>query len=312
MGETVHWRLHCATEDAVKYWRLKSNEAAPTTCPTDTAHAVTAGSVVESHRSGPKTVHLDGPETSDRTPIFQPAVFRGDVIPYYTGTADDAVGGTRGDGAAFKLQRAAAGDSDLQWQFVDALYIYSGKARIWNGADGDHVSFELVAPATDVVANTDAGNCDLVALGGGANKIVDAPGSDGSHDVNVTEALNANLDAKSSGAPTKVTKAVPVPALNADGLPIGDWDWDQETGAITPNTGAGAWYLFDFEKVLIRWVNRLQVFNPAGGMVEEVLEVPVKSKKILPHWKFKASLHTTQAQTVDMTWKLVVGRAETT
>jgi hypothetical protein len=57
-SETVHYRIYCETEAAWKYWRLKNNEAAPTTCPTDTGHTVTAESVVESSRSGPKDVNL--------------------------------------------------------------------------------------------------------------------------------------------------------------------------------------------------------------------------------------------------------------
>lgn len=67
MAETVHYRLHCATEGAFKHWRLGSGEAAPTTCPSDTAHTITAGSVTESRRSGPKSVEqtpvIGGPKT---------------------------------------------------------------------------------------------------------------------------------------------------------------------------------------------------------------------------------------------------------
>jgi hypothetical protein len=58
MAETVHYRIYCTTEAAWKYWRLKTNESPPTTCPTDTGHTVDGGSVVEAYRSGPKDVTL--------------------------------------------------------------------------------------------------------------------------------------------------------------------------------------------------------------------------------------------------------------
>ena len=39
------WKIYCETDSKWEYWHLPETESAPTTCPTDTAHTITAGSV---------------------------------------------------------------------------------------------------------------------------------------------------------------------------------------------------------------------------------------------------------------------------
>ncbi len=45
MANLLHYRLRCTIEQEWKYWWLSEDDAAPTTCPTDAAHAVESGSV---------------------------------------------------------------------------------------------------------------------------------------------------------------------------------------------------------------------------------------------------------------------------
>lgn len=45
MGDVIQYRLYCEAEATYKEWLLDETEAAPTTCPTDTAHTITAASV---------------------------------------------------------------------------------------------------------------------------------------------------------------------------------------------------------------------------------------------------------------------------
>ena len=267
----------------------------------------------------PDQVELAGaPKTSDGKIIFQPAVFRGDQNPVYVGAADDFAAGARGSGYEFLVQQAEDSDGTphvYEWQFIDAVYIFSGEAKCFNGVAGDWVNFSLVAPGSVKVANGGGlGNCNAVPTGAGSNVLVPAAG-DGGYDVNLTEAANANLNAKPQGCPAKVTKAVPVPAFADDGTPNGYWDWDEETGAITASStpGAAPWNLFDAEITLNRWVNRLQLWSPeATHGIAYKMQIPTKAKKILPHWKFRVEVLTGDAnRTVSLTWFLVIGRKVT-
>jgi hypothetical protein len=45
MGDVIQYRLYCETEATNKEWLLDETAAAPTTCPTDTAHTITSESV---------------------------------------------------------------------------------------------------------------------------------------------------------------------------------------------------------------------------------------------------------------------------
>lgn len=44
MGDILQYKIHCASESDWKEWLLDEDDAAPTTCPDDTAHTITAGS----------------------------------------------------------------------------------------------------------------------------------------------------------------------------------------------------------------------------------------------------------------------------
>jgi hypothetical protein len=57
MGDVLQYRLYCETEATLKEWLLDETAAAPTTCPTDTAHTITASSVsvIGNITAAPKT-----------------------------------------------------------------------------------------------------------------------------------------------------------------------------------------------------------------------------------------------------------------
>ena len=124
--------------------------------------------------------------------------------------------------------------------------------------------------------------------------------------------MNVNLAAKPRGYPSLVTKACPVPAFNEDtGAPSGYWDWDEKTGVISASTAPGSanWNLFDGELVEVRWVPRMQICDPGQKGRNLEIEVDTKAKKVLPHWIFRITTKTTDAnREVHLSWYLKLAR----
>lgn len=237
---------------------------------------------------------LDTPKTSDDRPVFNPNIFPNGVTLQLLGCADSST--VRGAGEEFVLTRSTVGDETKSFHFGDVLYLAGGQVS-WSGADlGDNVTMGLAAPATAVTVNgSSTGNCNLVPLAGGGNMIVPAAG-DGSHDVDLAV-------------------AVPVPAWDDEegGEPTGWWDCTEPTtgrGVITPSAvpGAGKWYLFDVEIPLARFVSKLQLL---GAGVMDVAIPNIKTKKILPQWRFDVVLHNASGVTVKVTWLVVASRKAT-
>lgn len=192
--------------------------------------------------------------------------------PNFAGAADDPTLG-RGKGPPFLLgwdtAPASAENKILTFQFIDWIRISAGRVR-WTGANpGDEISVRVHAPASPqpVPNGTNTGNCNVVDLGSGALLIVAANGN-GSHDIDLTN-------------------AVPVGPVDD-----GSWNWstpDTGLGTITPDyTGNGKYNLLNFQKDLVEWVTRLQIFGADGSAP---LEPATPSRMILPHWRCVATLH---------------------
>lgn len=213
------------------------------------------------------------------------------------------------------------------YQFIDNLYINSGFLHTYNADMLDWATFELVFPATPfpVVNGTNTGNCTITDDGGKypAAILIEARAGNGSHDVDITTALNANLAAKAKGEPSLVTAAVPVPAIkpkvdpdNTDeaDAPDGFWDLDQKTGIITakPNRD-GFWNLFAVEIVKPRWINRIGIWGPSGILRHFPFRLPIKAKKMLPHWCLRVTVRTNDpAKLAHLDWVIDFGRKWTT
>jgi len=247
------------------------------------------------------------PKTSDGKPIFLSAVFPGNQNPYYAGSGDDVAAGTRGGGEAFYVSIQGPNTLEKDIQYIDNLYIAGGFLKTLGGGQGDLVDIKLLAPATPVTSTPGAGNC-AVASG------LIIPTVNGDYTVDLDAALNANLTAKAKGYPTKVTKVVPIPAIEGNDTPIGWYDWNETTGAVTENTDQeGWWNLVAAEVTLTKWMTGWQLWDMgASEPLTYDFNVPTKARKILPHWCLKTSWNIVSSNLVKAVWSFHLARIETT
>lgn len=248
----------------------------------------------------PATVLLGSPETSDGKPIFLPCLFPGNVYLYPTGAGDNVTNQTRGDGQAFVVKCSAEQDYNVEFQFIDWVYLAGGGIKWKNGEDGDWVSLLICAPATPVTPNGGGtGNCNLVDPGVGAAILIVPAAGNGAYDVDLED-------------------AIPVPAYteNEEGIqtPNGFYNWSApDTGSGVVSAGvpqASPYNLFAVAIDLVRFANRLQL---EGAEIQDLTIPAVKPKKILPQWKFKVTAHHA-AGTADLAvqWWLTTARIKTT
>lgn len=238
-------------------------------------------------------VSFDAPTTSDGKLIVQPSMFPGGVYLYLTGAGDD---GQRGNGQPFAVQSDAAGDSSIEFSFKDWVYL-SGGGFTWQGAVfGDSMTFEFYAPGSVVTFNgAHQGNCNLVDPGVGVPILVVPANGDGAYDV-------------------QLSTATPVPAYGPGGSMVGFWDWTEpDTGrgslAASGTPGKASWNLFAAPLPLVRFANRIPLLG--AGFVD-LQPPPIKSKKMLPHWKGKVILHNSGHTGLKVAWYLATARAQTT
>lgn len=243
-------------------------------------------------------VSLDGPATNDGKPIFLSNMFPSGVFLYITGAADDVASATgRGDGASFMLASDVAGDESLDFQFADWVFLAGGGIQAQGGQVGDHVSLEIYAPATPVVANASgAGNCNLVDPGVGQAILIVPAAGDGTHDVDLSQ-------------------AVPIPASNDDAAAgTGYYEWSAPDAGkglvlVSSTPGRGKYNLFTVQNKLARFVNRYPL---RSDQYIDLTVVGIKPHRILPHWHFVVSMHNAGHAGLKVSWNLVAARAATT
>ena len=231
------------------------------------------------------------PTTSDGRPILMTSRFRGNVDPFFAGSGDNENG--RGADALFEIHwdtaPGSAEDKELIFGFCDWIYIAKGTVQWCNAGPGDYISFYALAPGTTVTPNTDAGNCNLVPTGLGFNTIIPAAGN-GSHDY---------------------SDAIPVPAFDAAGDPNGLWQWSEpDTGKGTMTfvgDGKQMYNLYDATLPLVYWVKKLPLIGDHSAM----LQPETKARKVLPHWKFKVTVHNESLGALQATWHLDCARKST-
>lgn len=264
----------------------------------------TLDGVVAAHTGAPSVrppdeVKLASPETSDGKPIFLPCLFPGNVYLYPTGAGDNVTNQTRGDGQAFVVKCSAEQDYNVEFQFIDWVYLAGGGIKWKNGEDGDWVSLVIYAPATPVTPNgSGTGNCNLVDPGVGAAILIVPAAGNGAYDVDLED-------------------AVPVPAYTEteDGTqtPSGFYNWSSPgTGSGVVSAGvpqASPYNLFAVAIDLVRFANRLQL---EGAEIQDLTIPAVKPKKILPQWKFKVTAyHAAGTADLAVQWWLTTARIKT-
>ena len=122
------------------------------------------------------------------------------------------------------------GTKSMEIQFAEPVQMHDGGANFdpvqWGPQDEINWTMALDATAT-TSSGGGTGNCNKIAIGGGAHLIVPAAGNG---------AFNVDLAA-----------AIPVPSTDANGEGTGYWDSNYDTGVTTPGTpGKALFNLYDF------------------------------------------------------------------
>lgn len=226
---------------------------------------------------------MSTPQTADRKQYLRSSAYSLGTRLFITGCADDRALG-RGKGARFEIQRSALGTSDwLVWKFNDWVELGGGGMFYKGAIFGDWICFRLVAPATAIVPNAGAGNCNLHASG-----ILIPAANDGAYDVDLTSA-----DAF-------------VPLLKSGGL----WKWsypDTGLGEIeaAPN-GDGNCHLVPAAQDVHTYVNNV------GALGDGELNVTfpgIDPTRIPPQWQMECRINNADGDhNLQVVWELEVGR----
>jgi len=203
---------------------------------------------------------------------------------YVAGCGDDRTNG-RGKGQRFELEHSDAGLSPwTSWQFNDWVELGGGGMWYEGAVFGDFVAFQLVAPATPIVPNAGAGNCNVHPTAG-----ILIPAVGGAYDVD-TETADAF-----------------VPLLQKGGL----WTWSY------PDTGLGTVVPADDEEL-----GNCQLIPAEVGVHTYVADVGILGDgdlnvtfpgidptRVPPQWKMRCRLHNAGgSHTIQLVWELEVGR----
>ena len=212
---------------------------------------------------------IDGPHELDGKMVLVSSPSTEGLMTWITSRGDDLVTPARGGGQQLAFAVSAPGTYSVDLEFMEPVELHDGQFTWHNpGVDwtqGDEFSLSVIMPATPLVANPGAGNCNLFPAGG-YNVIVPAAG-DGSHD----------MDPKT---------AVPVPASGA-----GYWDVQERFGVtasdVTPSASPGTadWHLIDVPAQSY-FLRNICMGNPLG-----IFDVDVyKAEWISQRWKLRVDL----------------------
>lgn len=232
------------------------------------------------------------PVAMDGRRIVLPSTIGDSQAVQHTGFGDDITNGTRLNGQQFKAERTGAGQTVVQWQFMEWITEAGGVMHYVGAGFGDKFSYEIYAPASVGTSNPSSGMYNKMDVGG-VNIFIPAAG-DGDWDLNLSETLNANVD---------FTKLIPVPADNNDGF----FNYDKNTNELTLAANQnGKYHLFDADISLIRMLNGICM----NGNGTDDFNVPASygAKFLLPHWKHKVTIDQVSAGTLQAAWHLFIGR----
>lgn len=233
------------------------------------------------------------PKGSDGTPANLPCLFPTGVYLYLAGAGDGET--ERGAGGPFALSSDTAGDSTLEWSYLDWVLIAGGGLSFSGAAIGDYATMEIYAPATAVTpSGGGTGNCNLVDPGVGAAILIVPAAGNGAYDVDLSDCS-------------------PVPAWNTvTGVCSGFFEWDKpNTGKGTISVGtpqAAHFNLFAVNIPLIRFANKLPLLGE--GVLD--FNIPaVEPKVIMPHWKGKVTMHNSGHTGLRGAWYMTTARMQT-
>lgn len=198
----------------------------------------------------------------------------------------------------------------LNFSFNDVINMAGGTVSYDGASPGDTIDLRVSAPASTVVASAgQTGDCNLVALGGGASMIVPAAGN---------------------GAYT-LQSAVPVPSYDdtPDMELNGYWECcdpeilaqgitpspsncrlpNQGKGNVVPSSvpGKGTYSLYSFSTIL----ERFMVEMPMHASRTLRFTPQIKPKAVLPCWVFTATLFNSGHAGLSVSWVLELGRIHT-
>lgn len=302
------YKIYCETDSKWEKVLLDESEAAPTTCPTNTAHTVTANSASIIATIGPNDVtitnddgtHVSFPATAKKTPIFQPSIVPPGYYLYVTSAFDDIASGKHGKGDLFAVEEVGitADPVDgpfekVEGRFLEHVYILGGSIGDRNTAGyKDWIQMTAFAPASAPTSTPGTGNADKVATGLGFNIIVPAVNGDWTVDGTTLEAGEINQD------------LCPVPNATQTGY----WNWDPTASpSITSAAGDGDYDLFDAQLPLVRQANRILFWSTSGDITPSSL----KGKKLLPHWLLRFEVCRYETGTLKGTARMTIARSKT-
>lgn len=275
-----YYRILCTTDNKYVYtW----SENEPTTCPENIGHSINSTETTIVKSIGGTEIRTG----DDNRLIVAPSLMPDTYSPQFIGSGDDFANGTRGNGQSLHISMPDGSGPTMTTsaRCIDRCLAIGAYLTCYGSNIADYLNINLVAPATPVTINgSNTGNCNLVNIGPG-NIIIPAA-NNGTHDVDLTVAVNSNLQGPN---PVLVTMAVPVPAEDISGnLTVynGYFNWDEETGAITYDyQQQGQFNLFDFEITLSKWIQHWNVWAPPGMVHKHKFFLGNKGARILPHWK---------------------------
>lgn len=234
---------------------------------------------------------VPAPVAADGKPFVLPNSFPGEVLVNFTGTSDQLSPPKRFAGGLFSLQQVGVGETSLELDFLDGVFLAGGHVDWDGGSWGSTVYMELVAPASTVKdpASPGTGNCNVVPTGiPGLNIIVPAAGN-GAKDIDVPIPIPANDD-----------------ETNAQN---GYWTYSEPwigKGTVSPSPGTGKYNLFTAPLELAHFA-KLHLFLPTGQ--RDMIAPAIKPKWILPEWKMKVLISNTDAaKTLRLSVDLLIAR----
>ena len=213
--------------------------------------------------------------TTDGRFIHAVNAIPGGYTVYPTGEGSDIANGTYQGGEELKLDKD---NTSKTFQYLDHYYGLGGIA-VWQDCSvDDSVTSEIIAPATQGLLGTGDLDYILVDQGGGNNIIIPVTPGTGTHSLDLTATLNANVS---------ILKCTPVPASG-----IGYFDYDPTTNVITADTsGGGAYNLFDFEITMLKPCYKC--WGTKNGHTP-LIASNVVGKQMFNFYKVKFSFNTTE------------------
>ena len=222
------------------------------------------------------------PETLDKKKYVRASAYSLGTRLYITGVGDDRTNGT-GKGVRFEYEHDTQGLSAWkEFQFNDWVELGGGGMWYKNALFGDYVTFRMFAPATTIVENAGAGNCNVHESG------ILIPAEGGSHNVDLT------------------TSDAFVPLITTGGY----WNWSYpDTGrgscAAAPN-GDGNCNLIPSEVAIHTYVADVGIL---GDGYLNVTFPGVDPTRFLPQWKMACRIYNKAGtQNIQLTWEMEVAR----